>query len=167
MKAEEQWMDVKHGTPVLVRNQRNEPWLLRVADKIDSSWMNEIRLLTTEGETWKRWLLYDPNQSLEGTTLPHGGIYGFATGDACVYIDEECVQRLGFFVGMERKDNAEIATICTVPLAVFREGTNAGKLVQVLSSSIRCIEKEWPHWARKMYIEPYNENPYNSRWVPV
>ena len=75
--------EVVHGTPVLVRNGSNDKWVLRTADRIDGSWVNEKRLATSEGESWRQWMPYFGAESFEGTSLPLDGKWN--RGDICAW----------------------------------------------------------------------------------
>lgn len=165
--------DVRHGMPVLVRNGSNDVWLLRTADRLDSSWVNETRLATSEGEQWKQWIPYQGNEHLEGMSLPEDG--NWHKGDICAYEDNGRM-RIGFFFGIGSKtDNASqneaiSALVSDVPIAwVGMECADFSKadLTDVPLASLKRPEELWPWWKPSLYAEQADPNPYSARIVPV
>lgn len=166
---------VRHGTSVLVRNGSNDAWLLRTADRLDSSWVNETRLATSEGEQWKQWIPYMGSEHLEGTSLPKDG--NWHRGDMCAY-ESNGRMRIGFFFGIDSKtDNASqketiSALVSDVPIAFAWLGMacadfSESELTGVPLASLKRPEELWPWWKPSLYAEQEDPNPYSSRIVPV
>lgn len=164
---------VQHGMPVLVRNASNDKWMLRTADRIDGTWVGEIRLSTAEGECWKQWIPYAGNEAMEGTSLPKNGKW--RRGDVCAY-DDGGRLRIGFFFGFGTEADktsgkeAEKAFISDVPIAwAGIEGAEFSdlELTDIPSSALKRPEDLWPWWKPSLYAEQPDPNPFGARVVPV
>ena len=164
---------VRHGTPVLVRNGSNDAWLLRTADRLDSSWVNETRLATSEGECWKQWTPYKGGEHLDGTSLPEDGKWH--RGDLCAYEDEGRI-RIGFFFGNGSKTDGisqketESVFVSDVPIAWA--GMDCAdfsdiELADIPAASLKRPEELWPWWKPSLYAEQADPNPHSARIVPV
>ena len=170
MKCDEK-DEVRHGDAVLVRNSRNDQWVLRTADKIDGSWVNERRLATAEGECWKQWMPYAGNERFEGTSLPKDAAW--MAGDICAYENEQGRIRIGFFFGFDMKQNAgngNDALVSNVPIAwAGIGGTDMSglDLECIPLDALKRPEKLWPWWKPALYAEQPDPNPLGSRIVPV
>lgn len=169
---------LKRGMPVLVRNARNGKWVVRAFDKLDGSWMNETRCVTTDGNNWKYWTEYQGHEQYEGTSIPcrQEGLETesiWRPMDVCLYWDSMNKARTGFFVKFDVDSSGKsCALVSRVPFKHFgmqdadlsREAAQQIETVPV--DGICRMEIAYPFWNGCLYSEPVDRNPFDSRVVP-